>query len=82
PQAVVMTRWLTNKEAAEHCRISVDTLMRHVNAGRLPYVDVSAVGDKRRTRIFDVDDLDALLAARKVTGPPTQTGQTQEEPHA
>src|SRR5262245_11184135 len=63
------------REAAERLRCSIKTLLGHVEAGALRYVNIGH-GSKRARRMFTDDDLDAFIAAqtrKDVPCPSTKT---------
>ncbi len=74
-----MTRLLTTSEAAQMLSVSRDTILRHVHSGPLPYVDVSAKGEKRKRIRIDTADLDTWIAAHKIT-PNPQGGTDGAQP--
>jgi excisionase family DNA binding protein len=62
----VTTRLLSTADAADVLGVSRDTILRHVKAGSLPFVDVAASGERERIRI-DEADLDTWIAEHKRT---------------
>jgi excisionase family DNA binding protein len=55
-------KFLTYEEAADHLRMKIGTLRVMVHRKTIPHSRISA-----RRVLFDVADLDAWIAARKVT---------------
>lgn len=66
---------LTPEDAARVLGISEDTLRQMRKSGELPYVNIGR-GKKRETPRYDVDDLIAWRAKRKVTACPSSSDPT------
>jgi excisionase family DNA binding protein len=60
----MITAWMTRQEAADHLRVSVDTIDRYARDGRIKKYVIAGT----RTTRYKVSELDALLAPEEETG--------------